>query len=58
MSTVGNILRTVGNILSTVGDIMIHMGDSMSTVRGYNLLLFGYLHGTEHSRGTHDISHM
>ena len=49
--------RTVGNILSTVGDILSTMGDVQ--YRGeINLLLFEYLHGTDHPHGTHDIPHM
>ena len=36
---------------------MIHVEDVMSTVGGYNLLLFEYLHGTEHPHITHDILH-
>ena len=36
---------------------MIHVGDIMSTVEGYNLLLFEYLHSTEHPHSirNHDI---
>ena len=56
----GDIMSTVGissvpwEILGTIGDIMMHVGDIMSTmevfsfVGGYNLLLFEYLHNTEH----------
>ena len=54
----------MGDILSAMRDVQYRggyhdtCGDIISTVGGYHLLLFEYLHGTEHPHGTLNILHM
>ena len=64
LSTIGDIMSSVGGILSILSTWGYHDGTwehIMSTVgvfstMGENLLLFEYLHGTEHPHSTHDIT--